>query len=137
MNLVLDAEALSVLARAPRSDRSSSKVVNALIAALAQDRDVVVPAAVLSELYRGGQHDQELDACLSRFPAIMVVDTDRQLAREIGHVLARAGRGSDDHVDASVVAVAARSAGAVIATSDVDGISALTAGLRGVRVEGL
>lgn len=135
MTLVLDAEALSMVARsAPRAGPKSA-TVGALRAALLEDGEVLVPAAVLAELSRGREHDQLLDACLSRYPAIVVVDTDRALAREIGHVLARAGRGSADHVDASVVAVAALSGAAAIATADVDDISALAAGLRGVRVE--
>jgi predicted nucleic acid-binding protein len=130
---VLDAEALSVVAKS--STRSqSSRTLGFLQVALSDDDEILVPAVVLAELYRGRQHDQVVDACLSRFPAIVVVDTDRSLAREVGHVLARAGRGSADHVDASVVAVAARNGPAVIATADVDDITALAAGVPAVSV---
>jgi len=59
------------------------------------------------------------------------------VARDIGHLLARAGRGSDDHVDASVVAVAVQAGGGLIMTGDVDDISALAHGVRGVRVVGV
>lgn len=134
MTLVLDAEALSAVARTGTGTTSTSTAVNMLRATLLHDDEVLVPAAVLAELYRGPRYDQAVDACLNRFPAIVVVDTDRALAREIGHVLARAGRGSDDHVDASVVAVAARTGPALIATADVDDITALAAGARGIRV---
>lgn len=130
---MLDAEAFSVLAKSSARSRSS-RTLGVLQAALADDDEILVPAVVLAELYRGRQHDQVVDACLSRFSAIVVVDTDRPLAREVGHVLARAGRGSADHVDASVVAVAARNGPAVIATADVDDIAALAAGVHGVSV---
>jgi hypothetical protein len=105
--------------------------------ALDRGLDVLVPAAVLAELYRGPQHDQVLDSCLSRFPAIVVVDTDQAMARDIGHLLARAGRGSADHVDASVVAVAVQAGGGLIMTGDVGDIAALAQGVRGVRVVGV
>lgn len=135
MTFVLDAEAFSMVART--ADRPRVAALAVLHAALADDDEVLVPAAVLAELYRGQHHDQVVDACLSRFPAIVVVDTDRVLAREIGHVLARAGRGSADHVDASVVAVAVLSGGGAVVTADVDDFSALAAGVSGVRVEGI
>lgn len=137
MTIVLDSEGLSILAQLPSRKTTHRATVEILEEALERQQDVLVPAAVLAELYRGGQHDQVVDACLSRFPAIVVIDTDQALAREIGHLLARAGRGSADHVDASVVAVAVRSGGAVIATADVDDMSALAAGLLGVRVLGV
>ncbi|WP_460715325.1 PIN domain-containing protein [Nocardioides dilutus] len=131
---MLDSEALSAVARTGTRAASTATAVNMLRAALLQEEEILVPAAVLAELYRGHPHDQVVDACLNRFPAIVVVDTDRALAREIGHVLARAGRGSADHVDASVVAVAARTGPALIATADAADITALAAGMRGVRV---
>lgn len=135
MTVVLDAEALSMIARSPEAGSAVSATLGALVAAQTDQSEILVPAAVLAELYRGRQYDQLVDACLSRFPAITVVETDRSLAREIGHVLARAGRGSADHVDASVVAVAVRSRPAVIATADVDDIAALAAEVVGVRIE--
>jgi hypothetical protein len=61
--LVLDAEALSALARGGPHERT---VRAAVAAALAESADVAVPAAVLAELYRGGGHDQAVDACLTR-----------------------------------------------------------------------
>ena len=134
MTLVLDAEALSLVARTRTKATATSRAVNMLRAALVEEEEVIVPAAVLAELYRGPRYDQIIDACLNRFPAIVVVDTDRPLAREVGHVLARAGRGSADHVDASVVAVAARNAPAVIATADVEDITTLAACAPGIGV---
>jgi hypothetical protein len=136
VTLILDSEGLSVLARTSPAASVASDVVSRVRAALEEGRNVLVPAAALAELYRGGAHDQVVDACLSRFIAIVVVDTDKALARRIGQVLARAGRGSADHVDASVVAVATQSDGGLVVTGDVDDISALADGWRGVRVVG-
>ncbi|MFT4187770.1 MAG: hypothetical protein QM621_04240 [Aeromicrobium sp.] len=132
--LVLDSEALSQLARS-RSGRSPGAVHAALVAAVEAEADVLVPAAVLAEQYRGGRHDQVVDSCLGRYSGIEVVDTTRALARITGHVLARAGRGSADHVDATVVAVALSARDAVIATGDVADLTALAGDLPGVSVE--
>lgn len=132
--LVLDAEALSRLARA-HGGRAPGAVHAALRAAVDTDSDVVVPAAVLAELYRGGRHDQTVNACLGRHSGIEVVDTTRTLARRVGSLLARAGRGSEDHVDATVVAVALAAGGGVIATGDPDDIAALAVDVVGVAVE--
>jgi predicted nucleic acid-binding protein len=120
--LVLDAEALSLLARGGRREAT---VRAALVAALAEASDVVVPAAVLAELYRGGRHDQAVDACLSREGGIAIVPTDRALARRIGHLLTRAARGSEHHVDAAVVAVCAAAGGGVVVTADQADLSHL------------
>ena len=86
--LVLDAEAVSRLAHPGRR----AEVKAALAAALRLRRDVVVPAVVLAELYRGPKHDAVVDALLARETAIAVRDTDRALARLVGGVLAAAVR---------------------------------------------
>src|SRR6478752_6728618 len=99
--LVLDSEAFSALARS-RSGQHPGAVHAALKAAVEIGADVMVPAAVLAEQYRGGHHDQVVDSCLGRFSGIDVADTTRLLARRIGNILARARRGSEDHVDAAV-----------------------------------
>ena len=61
--LVLDAAAISSLG----NQRGSKflEVRAALEAARRLQRDVVVPAVILAELYRGRQHNQTVDACLS------------------------------------------------------------------------
>ena len=45
-------------------------------------------------------------------------DTDRPLARYVGAILHEAGAGSEDIVDAHVVAVAAEAGGGLLLTSD-------------------
>ena len=49
--------------------------------------------------------------------------------------MARAGRGSKDHVDATVVAVAVSRGGGVILTGDPRDLAALADGLIGITVE--
>jgi len=126
--IVLDSEALSLLAHARRG--GAQGVVHEWIRAAANEGAcVVVPAAVLSEQYRGGRYDAAIDSCLARYPGIEVKDTTRSLARTIGGVLARAGLGSAHHVDATVVAVATTSPeSSVILTSDPDDMTELVAG---------
>lgn len=88
--LTLGAEAMSSLAGAdgPRQ----REVRAALTAAVRLRRDVIVPAVVLAELYRGPRRNQLVDACLSRETGITVRSTDRALARLVGGVLAAAER---------------------------------------------
>ncbi len=99
--------------------------------------DVVVPAAALVELYRGGAQDQAVDACLGADGGIAVVATDRALARRIGKILADAGRGTDDHADASVVAVCAAAGGGVILTGDPRRITDLCGSSPAIVVRGI
>lgn len=133
-SLVLDAEALSSLARGGHHEAT---VRAALAAAVAERTDVLVPAAVLAECYRGPHHDQAIDACLSRQGGIGVVGTDRPLARRIGHLLASAGWGSEHHVDATVVAVCATAGGGLALTGDLTDLIALTPPGTGIVVRGL
>jgi hypothetical protein len=63
------------------------------------------------------------------------VNTDRPLSRKIGHILAEAGRGSADHVDASVVATAKEFSEALILTGDFDDMTALVDGDKRIAVE--
>ncbi len=109
----------------------------ALRAALLTGSDVIVPAAVLAEQYRGGGHDQIVDSYLGRETGIGVADTDQRLARRVGNILARAGRGSQDHVDATAAAVAVSNGGGVILTGDLHDLTALSDGLPGLVVESI
>ncbi|HVF15213.1 MAG TPA: PIN domain-containing protein, partial [Acidimicrobiales bacterium] len=106
--VVLDSEAVSALVRGGDQERT---VRVALTAAVEESAEVVVPAAALAELYRGVSQDLAVDACLGPEGGIAVIATDRVLARRIGKILADAGRGAEDHADASVVAVCAAAGG--------------------------
>jgi len=132
--LVLDSEAVSVLARGGDQERT---VRAALTATLELATEVVVPAAALAELYRGVAQDLAVDACLGAEGGVAVVATDRSLARRIGKILADAGRGTDDHADASVVAVCAAAGGGLILTGDPKKLSELCGGSPAIVVRGI
>jgi hypothetical protein len=131
--LVLDAEAVNRLAVA-NAGHGGGKILNALKGALLAGADVVVPTAVLAELYRGHRYDQRVDSWLGRV-GVELEDTTRSLARTVGHLLAGAGLGSAHHVDACVVAVASARGGAKILTGDVTDLAKLSAGMVGIDVE--
>ncbi len=130
--LVLDAEALSSLAR-PRGLRFH-EVRAALEAARRLQRDVVTPAVVLAELYRGPGQNQVVDACLSREAGIRIRDTDRTFARYVGGVLAAARADSSDIVDAHIVATVVEAGGGVALTGDLDDLTRLAASYPNVLV---
>jgi predicted nucleic acid-binding protein len=130
--LVLDAEALSGLARA-RGPRFR-EVHAAIEAARRLQREVVTPAVILAELYRGPRHSQVVDACLSRESGIAVRDTDREFARYVGGVLGAARSDSSDLADAHAVAVAVESGGGVILTADESDIRRLSASFPNIDV---
>ncbi|MEZ4225988.1 MAG: hypothetical protein R3B13_33885 [Polyangiaceae bacterium] len=105
-----------------------------MAAAFRLGRDVVVPAVVLAELYRGRGHDQLLDACLSRETGIGVRSTDRSLARLVGGILATARAGSSFLADAHVVAAAVELGGGVVLTADPADLRRLSAPYRNVTI---
>lgn len=133
--VVLDAGALSALAGRPA--RRSREVRAALRAAARLDREVVVPAVILAELYRRPRHNQVVDACLSRETGIRVRDTDRPLARLVGGVLAAADAGSHHLADAHVIAAAVDVGGGVALTTDPEDLERLAAAYRNVLVVAL
>lgn len=130
--LVLDSEALSSLAR-PRG-RRFREVRAAVEAARRLQRDVVTPAVILAELYRGPGQNQIVDSCLSRETGIRVRDTDRPFARYVGGVLAAARAESSDLADAHAVASAVEAGGGVVLTGDVDDVTRLAAAYPNVHV---
>ncbi len=133
--VVLDAGAFSALSGPP--DRRNREVRAALRAAARLGREVVVPAVILAELYRGPRHNQMVDACLSRETGIRVRDTDRSLARLVGGVLSAAGTGSQHLADAHVIAAAVDLGGGMALTSDPEDLGRLAAAYRNVMVVAL
>ena len=130
--VVLDSEAMSSLAGRP--SKRQREVRAALRAAVRLDRDVIVPALVLAELYRGPGRSHLIDACLSRETGISVRETDRGLARIVGAVLAGARAGSELIVDAHGVAVAVEAGGGIVLTADPTDLKKLAAPYRNVTV---
>lgn len=129
---MLDAEALSALSR--QRGQRFREVRAALEAARRLRRDVVVPAVILAELYRGPGHSQVIDACLSRESWMRVRDTDRAFARYVGAVLTAAGADSSDMADAHAVAAAVEIGGGVILTGDEDDLNRLAASYPNIHV---
>ncbi len=136
MIICLDAEAFNALA-GPDSDRKR-RVRRILRSAGRLGRDVLVPTLVLAELYRGRGRNQLVDACLARERASVASrDTDRQLARIVGGVLAGADAGSSMIVDAHAVAVAVEAGGGVVVTGDRGDVERLAAPYHHIAVEGI
>ncbi len=133
--VVLDAGALSALSSRP--DSRNREVRAALRAAERLGREVVVPAVILAELYRGPRHNQMVDACLSRETGVRVRDTDRPMARLVGGVLSAAGAGSRHLADAHVIAAAVELGGGLALTTDAEDLGRLAAAYRNVVVVAL
>jgi predicted nucleic acid-binding protein len=131
--LILDSEALSALAN-PRFDAERHERVRAAMRSAARRREPVrVPSAVLVEVYRGHGHDEPIDRELSRGFARMIT-TGARIARQAGHLLAEAGRGSESAVDALFVATAIRLGGGLVVTHDPDDLGSLAADHPSVRI---
>ena len=130
--VVLDNEALSALAGHRSTEKETVRA--AMTAASRLGREVVVPAVVLAEMYRGRGLNQVVDACLARETGLQVRDTDRSFARLVGGVLSGAGRGTEDIVDAHVVAAAVEAGGGVCLTGDAADLEALAAPYANVTV---
>jgi predicted nucleic acid-binding protein len=131
--LILDTEALSVLAR-PRSNPQRHQRVRAVLRSAQRRREPVrVPSATLVELYRGPGTDEAIDLELSRGYA-GVITTGTRIARLAGHLLAAADAGSEMAIDALVVATAIRLGGGLIVTHDPADLERLAADHPNVRV---
>jgi len=133
--LILDSEALATLGGRP--SKRQEEVRAAMRAAVLMQRDVIVPAVVLAELYRGPAHNQMVDACLARETGIRVRDTDRPLARLVGGVLTGAKTDSRHLADAHVVAIAVETGGGVVLTGDQDDLTMLAAPYPNITVRPL
>lgn len=136
MIVSLDSGAFNALA-GPDSVRKQ-RVRRILRTSQQLERDVLVPAVVLAELYRGYGRNQLVDACLSRESAsITTRDTDRHLARIVGGVLTAADARSSMIVGAHVVAVAVEAGGGVVVTGDPKDLGRLSASYPNVVVEAI
>jgi predicted nucleic acid-binding protein len=122
--LILDTGALLA------AHKRSSRLWSLLDEAARAGAEVLVPAASVAECIRGGFRDAVINRLLNgRATRVTIHDEDR--ARVAGKLLARTG--TNNTIDAFVVAEAVRQGGAIIATSDPDDIADLSAGHRQIR----
>ncbi len=133
MALILDAEALSALARPRSAAERHQRVRAAMRSAQRRGEPVRVPSAILLELYRGAGSDEPIDRELRRGYA-KVITTGARIARLAGHALAKRGAGSEMAVDALVVATAVRLGRGLILTHDPTDLEQLTAEHPNVRI---
>lgn len=133
MALILDAEALSALARPRSAPRRHERVRAAMRSAQRRGEPVRIPSVILLEVYRGGGTDEAIDTELRRGYA-RVITTGARLARIAGHALARIGAGSELAVDALVVATAVRLGGGLILTHDPTDLERLAAAHPSIRI---
>ncbi|MFT4009974.1 MAG: hypothetical protein QM655_08010 [Nocardioidaceae bacterium] len=138
--LVLDSQAVNLLIDAGMKGSRNrlhpgAELIAALVSAQRRQAKVIVPAAVLSELYRD-RHAAGVDTYLRQNTQVEVHDTDRPLAKRVGAILASHDAGSELHMDACVVASAelASRDGAIIMTSDIADLRRLSSDSPGVKV---
>jgi hypothetical protein len=133
--LVLDAEAVSVLAH-PRERGVAARRAQAVLAEAERRSALVrIPAAVLAELVRGGRRDAAVDRVVNAEDR--VVATDAPIARLAGRMLGKRRLDSCHAIDAFVVATAARLGPSVVLTGDPVDLSALAVDHPHVRVRRL
>lgn len=113
--IALDAGALVAL------ERADERVRALLREALRVDARIVIPAAVLAQVWREGRR-QAVIGMLLKGKRTEVVSLDAVLAKAVGALCGRTG--TSDVVDASLVLVARRSR-ALVVTSDADDIRRL------------
>jgi hypothetical protein len=131
--LILDGEALNVLAR-PGERGVNAERARAVLAIAHERRALVrVPAPVLAEVYRGPRYDPAIDRLLNG-KGLLVVPLSREISRAAGHLLASAKLGSAHAVDAFVVATAMCFDSALIATGDLNDMKRLVGNQAHVKV---
>lgn len=82
---------------------------------------VVIPTPVLAEVHRGGRDRAQIDRVVNKVDALL--PTSEDVARRAGELLGASG--TDDPVDAIVVAEALAAVPSVIITGDADDIRRL------------
>ena len=97
---------------------------------------VRIPTAVLVELYRGPGFDEPIDRVVGQGFA-QVITTGARIARIAGHLLAKAGAGSELAIDGLVVATAIRLGGGMVVTHDPADLTMLAAGHPNVAIVGI
>lgn len=112
-------------------EKEARRARRALAEASRQRLAVLVPAPVLSQVWRGGRGRQVLVTRLLQLEEVTVVPHDEDLALATGVLLGQSG--TSDVVDAAVVALARRH-DATVATSDPDDLRRLDPALRLVVV---
>lgn len=133
--LILDSEAVSALAAARERRVAARRAQAVLVEAFRRNSLVRIPAAVLSEVYRGARHDAGVDRVIGR--GNRVLSLDHRIGRIAGGLLGRDDLDSCHAVDASVVATAVRLGGAVVVTGDADDLKSLARDHRNVVVQPL
>lgn len=135
--LVLDAAAIDALAQSRPPER-----LRALLREAAQRRrEVVVPTVVCAEVARGRARTRSLEAVVRRHdtargeqPALRLIDTDFDLARQVGAILESTSSGSERIVGAHVIAVCVPEGGGLVVTSDPDDIAVLAGAVPAARI---
>lgn len=134
MLAVLDSEALAALAFPRERARASRRAQAVLVAIERLGGRACVPAPVIAELARSAARRAGVDRVLRALP---VVDTDRAIATQAGHLMGRNGLDSCHAVDAFVAATALGASPAAILTGDPDDFSTLVGNDPGVLVRSL
>lgn len=135
--LVLDAAGLEALA----SPRPPDMLRALLGEAHRRGREVIAPTLVCAEVARGRSRTRAVEAAVARHdrargerPVLRLIDTDFDLARQVGAILEATGTGSDRVVDAHVVAVCVPVGGGLVVTGDSDDIARLAAAVPAARI---
>lgn len=113
--LIFDAGALIAL------ERRDARIMLLLQAARQQRRAILISAAVLAQVWRGGRDRQAPIALLLRRQAVTVIALDENDAKIVG--LLCAATGHRDIADAHVASLSLRNDQAPVVTSDRDDIA--------------
>lgn len=133
--LVLDSDGLAAL--------STSHPPEALRAYLEEahrlGRDVIVPAVVCAEVCRGIERTRRVEAAIARTARrgrapVTITLTDFDMARQVGAILHASGAGTQDMVDAHVVAACVPHGGGLVVTADPNDIDRLAASVPSIRI---
>jgi predicted nucleic acid-binding protein len=133
--VLLDTEAVSVLASPKERGAAARRAQAILQAAVLRNAPVRTSAAVLVEACRGQARDVAVARILNQ--GVDVFPVDRGTARVAARILHDADLDSCSAIDALVVATAIRLGGALIVTADPDDLSRLAMDHPDVEIQSL
>lgn len=130
--LILDSEAISVLARPSERGASFKRARVILTSAHMHAAMIRVPAAVLAEVCRSQREDAALNRVIRRIAR--VIPTGQSIARLAGWLRAEHRLDTSSAIDAIVVATAVRLGGGLIATGDPSDLGRLAQRFSNVKI---
>jgi hypothetical protein len=138
LTVILDSEALSVLADPTERGATAKRAQAVLVAARVEGAQIRVPAVVVIEASTTRTRRENVRRLINSHRGVGVLNLDSDIALIASELLERTHLGNEHLVDATVAATAIKvSPGSIIATADPKDLRTLVGDERGIEIQPL